>query len=170
MNLRWKKYLNGLIYLRFVFDKVYICGIIISTKTILHMKNTKRTYFFISVTIVSVFLVSFTIFHTEGWVVPKSANSIKNPLKRDKKSIAEGEKLFNQMCAVCHGNKGKGNGVAGASLNPKPANFWKEEIQKQTDGALFWKLNKGRGAMSSFSHLKENQKWQLINYIRTFKK
>jgi len=27
------------------------------------------------------------------------------------------------MCTICHGDKGKGDGVAGAALNPRPGNF-----------------------------------------------
>ena len=104
------------------------------------------------------------------WKAPESADQIKNPLKGDQKAVAAGETLFMQQCAVCHGNKGKGNGVAGASLNPKPANFWKDCVQQQSDGALYWKLNEGRGPMPSFSHLTEEQKWELVHFIRTFKK
>ena len=34
-----------------------------------------------------------------------------------------GKAIFSQNCAVCHGASGKGDGVAAAGLNPKPANF-----------------------------------------------
>ncbi len=106
-----------------------------------------------------------------SWVAPKSANSIKNPLKGNAAATTAGKKLFIQMCAICHGNKGKGNGVASASLNPKPANFTSERVQAQTDGALFWKMTNGNPPMASYkASLKENQRWQLVNYLRTFKK
>jgi mono/diheme cytochrome c family protein len=32
-------------------------------------------------------------------------------------------KAFSNSCATCHGAEGKGDGVAGAALDPKPANF-----------------------------------------------
>jgi len=105
------------------------------------------------------------------WVAPKSANAIKNPLKGKASATAEGKKLFTQMCAICHGNKGKGDGMAGMSLNPRPTNFTKSTVQSQTDGALYWKITEGRAPMASYkAALKPNQRWQLVNYIRTFKK
>lgn len=105
------------------------------------------------------------------WVAPKSANTIKNPLKGKSTATAEGKKLFTQMCAICHGNKGKGDGMAGMSLNPRPTNFTKESVQAQSDGAIFWKITEGRAPMASYkAALKPNQRWQLVNYIRTFKK
>ena len=37
--------------------------------------------------------------------------------------IAAGAKVFKMYCETCHGAAGKGDGVAAAALNPKPANF-----------------------------------------------
>ncbi len=115
------------------------------------------------------FSMSFDYYSCE-WKAPASADQIKNPLKGNQESVERGKALFLQQCAVCHGNKGKGDGVAGASLNPKPANFWLDCVQAQSDGAIYWKRNNGKGPMPSFSHLTENQKWDLVNFIRTFRK
>ena len=105
------------------------------------------------------------------WVAPPEANKILNPLKGNVTSIAEGKKLFTQICAVCHGDKGKGDGIGGVGLPVKPGNFTLEKTQGQTDGALFWKLAEGRPPMASYkSVLTVTQRWYLINYIRTFKK
>jgi mono/diheme cytochrome c family protein len=38
-------------------------------------------------------------------------------------AIALGQKLYTQYCASCHGADGKGNGPAGAKLDPKPADL-----------------------------------------------
>jgi len=38
-------------------------------------------------------------------------------------SLAEGKKVFETNCIVCHGKEGKGDGAAAAALNPKPRNF-----------------------------------------------
>ena len=105
------------------------------------------------------------------WVAPKNAGDIVNPLKNNVNETKNGKKLFTQFCVICHGSKGKGDGVAAVALNPKPANFSNKDIQNQTDGAFFWKITEGRAPMASYKEsLNETQRWQLINYIRTFKK
>ena len=45
---------------------------------------------------------------------------------------------------------GLGDGIAAAGLNPKPANHSSEAVQKQTDGAIFWKTTTGRPFIASF--------------------
>jgi mono/diheme cytochrome c family protein len=105
------------------------------------------------------------------WVVPASANNLKNPVKGNTEATEKGKKLYKQMCAICHGSKGKGDGVAGMSLTPRPSNFTSAKIQNQSDGAIYWKLTEGRAPMASYKQmLKDDQRWQLVNYIRTFKK
>jgi mono/diheme cytochrome c family protein len=108
---------------------------------------------------------------TTPWVAPASADTIKNPLKENIKSVDEGKKLYAQLCSVCHGDKGKGDGIAAAGLNPKPADHTSEKVQKQSDGAIFWKMTSGRPPMAAYATtLTATQRWQLVNYIRTLKK
>ncbi len=107
----------------------------------------------------------------KAWKAPKSADKIKNPLKGNAAATEKGKELFNQMCAICHGAEGEGDGIAGGALKPRPANFTSKKVQSQTDGAIFWKMTEGRSPMASYKDvLKEKQRWQLVNYIRTFKK
>ncbi len=105
------------------------------------------------------------------WEAPASADNLKNPFKGNADATAKGKKTFKQMCAICHGDKGKGDGMAGMSLKPKPSNFTLEKVQSQSDGAIFWKMTEGRTPMASYKDiLKEEQRWELVNYIRTLKK
>lgn len=102
-----------------------------------------------------------------NWTAPASANNIQNPYKGNKTATAEGKKLFNQLCVVCHGNKGKGDGLAGMNLNPRPANLTSSKVQSQTDGAIYWKITEGKPPMPSYKQaLTDQQRWQLVNYIR----
>ena len=102
------------------------------------------------------------------WKAPFEASDLKNPYSGNSVSEEEGQKLYNLYCSSCHGETGHGDGPAAQQgTGPKPASFHNERIQNQTDGALFWKLNTGRGNMPAFKEvLSENQRWQLVSYIR----
>ncbi len=105
------------------------------------------------------------------WEVPASAQNIKSPYNlKDPKLIALGKKLYSKHCNICHGAKGKGDGVAGLALNPKPANFTTDAFQSQASGVIFWKITHGNPPMASYeSILSEKERWALVAYLRTLK-
>src|SRR5207247_420471 len=78
------------------------------------------------------------------WVVPKDANNLKNPMAVNASVLKEGKTIYMSFCTPCHGDKGRGDGVAAASLSTKPADHSSDNVQKQTDGALFWMITEGR--------------------------
>ncbi|MDE3145172.1 MAG: c-type cytochrome [Bacteroidota bacterium] len=105
------------------------------------------------------------------WIAPASASQVKNPFAGDANAAKEGKKLYVTYCTPCHGNTGKGDGIAAAALNPKPANHTSEAVQNEPDGSLYWKMTEGRGPMISYKQLlKDNQRWQLVCYIKTLGK
>lgn len=105
------------------------------------------------------------------WVAPATADGLTNPLAANAASVKDGKTLYIGYCAPCHGEKGKGDGVASGSLNPKPANHTSALVQNQSDGALYWKLSEGRNAMAPYKNvLTEKQRWALVCYIRSLKK
>lgn len=111
--------------------------------------------------------VNFIQQNNGPWKAPKSADELKNPFKGKKDYAIDGKKIFEQDCVSCHGNNGTGDGPAGASLNPKPANLSSKVVQAQSDGALFWKITNGRGMMVSWKYsLSDKQRWFLVDYIR----
>jgi mono/diheme cytochrome c family protein len=140
------------------------------------MNNSTPRYTFqcIIASIVCVALMSSTKINpkqSNPWVAPSSANAMINPFKGNEKATMDGKKIYVQYCVVCHGDKGKGDGIAAAGLNPKPADHTSDKIQCQSDGAIFWKMTTGRSPMASYEKsLTVDQRWELVNYIRTFKK
>ena len=103
----------------------------------------------------------------KAWVAPTASNDLKNPLTNDPQSSIDGKKIYTSVCAVCHGDSGKGNGAASVALDPHPANFLRIDIKQESDGAIFWKLTEGRPPMASYKTLlTETQRWQLVTYIR----
>ena len=50
-------------------------------------------------------------------------DAIKNPVTASKDSLNRGQNLFVEKCAVCHGEKGDGNGPAAESFEIPPWSF-----------------------------------------------
>ncbi len=116
-----------------------------------------------------VLLVSVSTINAQNgdWSAPSDADKIVNPFKGNTDASKQGKKLYQQMCAMCHGDLGKGDGIAGTALDPPPGNFTAKKVQGQTDGAIFWKMTNGNPPMIAYADfLKEEQRWQLVNYIR----
>ena len=105
------------------------------------------------------------------WVAPAAAAGVANPLKGNAEATEAGKKTYTTYCVVCHGNKGKGDGIAASGLQVQPADHTSAKVQGQSDGALFWKMTEGRSPMPPYKGvLSETQRWQLVNYIRTLAK
>jgi mono/diheme cytochrome c family protein len=104
------------------------------------------------------------------WKAPPTAVNRPNPVPSNANTIALGKKLFAANCQTCHGESGKGDGPGGAALEKKPADLGAcIKSNNETDGSLFWKISEGRSPMVSWKGvLSETQRWELVNYIKTF--
>jgi mono/diheme cytochrome c family protein len=130
--------------------------------------------------IIAVFITGFIAFsfnlrmndQNKPWPVPEAAKNKKNTVATDAASIAAGKVLWNTHCKSCHGAKGLGDGTKAAQLKTEPGDFSKADAQSQTDGALFYKLSEGRDDMPAFKKkiADEEDRWNLVNFIRTLKK
>ena len=106
------------------------------------------------------------------WPVPDNYKTMKNPVKSDAESLASGKALWSQHCKSCHGAKGMGDGPKAAQLKTEAGDFTKTETQSQPDGSLFYKTSEGRDDMPGFKKKipDADERWSIVNYIRTFKK
>ena len=102
------------------------------------------------------------------WDVPAKFKAMKNSSKAD---AATGKELWNKNCASCHGKTGIGDGPKARTLETFPANFTKATFQAQADGDLFYKTKFGRGEMPKYEgKIGDDEIWQLVNFMRGFKK
>jgi len=103
------------------------------------------------------------------------AKAMKNPTPEGEATIAKGKALFEGKgtCFNCHGKEGKGNGPAGAILNPSPRDFTNCKFhKKRKDGEFFWVIKNGSAGTGMVSltpgTISEEEAWTIIRYERTF--
>jgi len=139
--------------------------------SIRQVRKIKLSHFLMPGTIAGVIIIlaAFTSMQqSTEWIAPASAGTVKNPVAPNEQSIAAGKVIYTKNCYDCHGKKGKGDGPKSGDLDKSPKDFTKELFQKQTDGTIFWKITEGRKPMASFKKdLTEEQRWQVLNYVRT---
>jgi len=103
-----------------------------------------------------------------NWQAPARADTIKNPYKVDESFLALGKKMFKAQCSSCHGTDAKGDGPAATAMRPRPANLQSTQIQKESEGAIYWKINTGRNNMPSFQNsLSQKQRWAIVSFIKS---
>ncbi|HET6767678.1 MAG TPA: cytochrome c [Chitinophagaceae bacterium] len=121
---------------------------------------------------IALFYASFVFAQHNGpWLVPASAKQIKNLYPPDEFSIARGKKSYKSECMRCHGKQGRGDGSSANKIEKAVSDLTSDYVQNQTDGELFWKISEGRKPMPlGKSTLTDDQRWDIINYVRTFKK
>ncbi|HEX4604898.1 MAG TPA: cytochrome c [Candidatus Angelobacter sp.] len=93
--------------------------------------------------------------------VPDKARNRPNPYDSESAAVASGAKLFRQNCSACHGGEATG-------LNKRP-NLHSERIRAATPGELEWLLKNGsmKNGMPSWSRLPEQQRWQIVSYLKS---
>lgn len=108
-----------------------------------------------------------------GWTIGDDADTKKNPLIPDEKTLSTGRAIFKQKCQRCHGPGGLGDGPDADPdatemdlTNPKRA-------ERNPDGLVFYKVLNGRGSpkMPAFKEeLNEQQIWTVVTYVQSLRK
>jgi cytochrome c553 len=127
--------------------------------------------------------LSFIPSQEDPWKVPEKYQNLKNPVTADQASISSGKEIYSTYCVSCHGKDGTGAGERALKLNSTPANFTSESFQKQSDGALLYKIYSGHRDMPGFNRKlpgtkdameggfgKTRMPGDLVNYVRSFGK
>jgi mono/diheme cytochrome c family protein len=123
--------------------------------------------------VIFITVASFTMYQTpKPWPVPDKNSKMANPVKADAASISAGKEIWAKHCQSCHGKTGKGDGSKSAGLKTHPGDFTQAAAQSETDGAWFYKISEGRDDMPTFKKKipDADDIWNVVNYMRTFKK
>jgi cytochrome c len=102
-------------------------------------------------------------------IVPEAEKNKKNPVPATPPSVENGKNLYGSQCAMCHGARGDGKGDLVARLKLTVPDLRDPQVQKKrTDGEWFYILSKGHAEMPPENRMEPNEKWDIINYMRTF--
>ena len=83
-------------------------------------------------------------------------------------SAQDGQKLYEQNCAKCHGPDGSGNTQIGKAVGAKDLRA--PEALKLTDAQVATQIEQGKGNMPPFSNLGKAQIDAVIPYLRSLGK
>lgn len=93
------------------------------------------------------------------------------PIPASTDSLQRGKVLFGINCEMCHGATGVGNGVVGAFFTPKPFDLTSSTVQTLTDNQIYLIITQGTGVMPPiYENLSPQDRWDVINYVRTLAK
>ena len=101
-----------------------------------------------------------------------TAEITKNPYPITKNGLQRGKELYNIFCAICHGEKGAGNGYLYDNPNAKypaaPANLVSDVFIAASEGRFYHGIMYGKDVMGSYADkISYEERWQVIHYIRS---
>jgi mono/diheme cytochrome c family protein len=115
------------------------------------------------------FLILMPVFSMaqSEWMVSADKQAQKSPVAFTPVSVKAGKQVFMTNCKSCHGDLTKDNGLP---LIPKPTDLGLQAfLDKNSDGSIFNKITDGQATMPTFkSILSAEQRWNIVNYIRSF--
>lgn len=82
--------------------------------------------------------------------------------------VAKGKESYAINCASCHGDQGRGDGMAAAALEPKPRDLVAGKYRNGVKPAeVFATLEKGIDgtSMTPFGHLSAEERWAITYYV-----
>ncbi|MCC5924898.1 MAG: cytochrome c [Crocinitomicaceae bacterium] len=124
--------------------------------------------------------VSHGLYEKDGWRLSdsldveylKSAKD-KNPIALNAENqdaiFARGKKIYAQMCAHCHGEKGDGEGPMVKSGAYAGVPDYKN-LTNLGDGQVFYSIYYGKGAMGAHAMMLDKEEiWLLVHYVNKFR-
>jgi mono/diheme cytochrome c family protein len=101
-------------------------------------------------------------------VIPESEKKRQNPVPDVPEAIEAGKALYSSQCAMCHGARGDGRGDVAVGMKLRMPSFADPKVQaKRTDGEWFYIMSQGHGDMPGEKRLVDQNKWEIVRYLRT---
>ena len=98
----------------------------------------------------------------DGYEAAKA--NLKSPLAITAEHRAEGKELYGVYCAVCHGDKGNGQGIL--MTREKFLGIPSYADREITDGSIYHVLMYGKNAMGSHAgQVDATERWQIAQHV-----
>lgn len=102
-------------------------------------------------------------------VIPVETENLRNPLTGNPQEASEGQQIYQQSCAICHGVDGHGHTVLGQGMYPPAMDLTSPHVQHWKDPELFWIIQNGvrmTGMASWKESISPEETWKLVMFIR----
>ena len=121
--------------------------------------------------------VTHGLYQKDGWIISDSLNTDYNEAAVDKNPIVltednkdaifdKGKRIYNNMCAHCHGEKGDGQGPLMTNGVYSGVPDYTTTLKDLPDGQVFYSIYYGKGAMGAHSMLLDKEEiWTIVHYI-----
>ncbi len=105
---------------------------------------------------------------TEGLELARAG--LKNPLEVTEENLATGSQLYTIYCAVCHGDKGDGQGILAQREKFLGIPSYADPGRNITEGSIYHVQMYGLNAMGSYaSQTSEEERWQIAQHVLNLK-
>ena len=94
-----------------------------------------------------------------------SMAGIPNPVPVSESSLMNGRMYYQINCAVCHGDKGMGDGPA-TKFGMPGISLVMDITKGRSDGYIYGMIRNGRGLMPSYNRIEDEDRWDVVNYLR----
>lgn len=108
---------------------------------------------------------------------PFTARFATNPTPNTPETVEKGRATYLANCAICHGQRGLGDGPQAFLLQPRPVNL-QLHVPQHPEGDVFYWVGNGiagtgmpawkeqRAADGSVTGLTDQQRWEVIRYLQ----
>ena len=104
-------------------------------------------------------------------VIPEAEKNRKNPVPNVPEALESGKILYQSQCAMCHGKSGDGRGDLALEIKMRVPDITSPQLQKRrTDGEWLYIISRGHKEMPPEKRLVDQQKWEMILFMRTLVK
>ena len=113
---------------------------------------------------------------SDGPSVNANPKTLKNPVPATPESLARGKRLYDRLCADCHGTTGRGDGEKAKKLaeagEPKAPDLTDDKWDHgSTEGEIFVDIRDGLGStmrgLNGKPGIGPEEIWHLVNYVRS---